>query len=83
MLIIWHIIKLKYLCFQKFLESLSPPLKVPDDKMTRWHPRFRVDEVPDIPSADLPKAPDVKKFKTAAEALQHATATMNPRVREN
>ncbi|KAJ8339944.1 hypothetical protein SKAU_G00345770 [Synaphobranchus kaupii] len=27
-----------------FLASLNPPLSVPDDKLTRWHPRFSVDE---------------------------------------
>ncbi|KAF4098115.1 hypothetical protein G5714_022123 [Onychostoma macrolepis] len=38
-----------------FLASLNPPIAVPDDKLTRWHPRFNVDEVPNIKPSDLPQ----------------------------
>uniref|UniRef100_A0A8C9MAV3 CDT1 Geminin-binding domain-containing protein n=1 Tax=Panthera tigris altaica TaxID=74533 RepID=A0A8C9MAV3_PANTA len=31
-----------------FLASLNPPMVVPEDQLTRWHPHFNVDEVPDI-----------------------------------
>ena len=59
---------------------MERPLKVPDDKITRWHPSFKVDEVPDIEPADLPQPPDVKIFSTAKEVLAHTTTTTNPRV---
>lgn len=58
---------------QVFLSKLSRPLTVPDDKVTRWHPRFPLDQVPAIKPEALPEPPDVVKFTTAADVLQHAT----------
>ncbi|KAK7901460.1 hypothetical protein WMY93_018229 [Mugilogobius chulae] len=37
-----------------FLSSLDPPLTVPEDKLSRWHPRFNVDTVPAVPDSPLP-----------------------------
>ncbi|PNJ12528.1 CDT1 isoform 2, partial [Pongo abelii] len=50
-----------------FLASLSPPMVVPEDQLTRWHPRFNVDEVPDIEPAALPQPPAMEKLTTAQE----------------
>ncbi|XP_003800877.1 DNA replication factor Cdt1 [Otolemur garnettii] len=63
-----------------FLASLSPPMEVPDDQLTRWHPRFNVDEVPDIEPAELPQPPTLEKLSTAQEVLARARSLMSPRM---
>ncbi len=64
---------------QTFLASMKLPLSVPDNKLTRWHPNFKVDEVPNVEPAELPQSPDVKKFSSAKDVLAH-TSNLNPRV---
>lgn len=54
---------------------------VPEDQLTRWHPRFNVDEVPDIEPAVLPQPPTTEKLTTAQEVLARARSLMSPRVR--
>ncbi|XP_036896073.1 DNA replication factor Cdt1 isoform X2 [Sturnira hondurensis] len=63
-----------------FLASLSPPMVVPDDQLTRWHPRFNVDEVPDIEPAELPQPPTAEKLATAQDVLARARSLMSPRM---
>ncbi|KAM9122601.1 DNA replication factor Cdt1 isoform 2-T3 [Pangshura tecta] len=63
-----------------FMASLSPPMLIPDDKLTRWHPRFNVDEVPDIIPAELPQPPQVDKLTTAQEVLTKARSMMTPKM---
>ncbi|MEE6513687.1 hypothetical protein FKM82_021466 [Ascaphus truei] len=64
-----------------FLASLSPPMLVPEDKLTRWHPRFNVDEVTDVVPANLPLPPQVDKLTTAQEVLSKARGMMTPKIR--
>lgn len=66
---------------QAFLASLNPPVVVPEDQLTRWHPRFNVDSVPDIEPAELPQPPTVEKPATAQEVLARARGLLSPRVR--
>uniref|UniRef100_A0A452TS15 Chromatin licensing and DNA replication factor 1 n=1 Tax=Ursus maritimus TaxID=29073 RepID=A0A452TS15_URSMA len=63
-----------------FLASLNPPMVVPEDQLTRWHPRFNVDEVPDIEPAELPQPPSTEKLATAQEVLARARSLMSPRM---
>uniref|UniRef100_A0A0D9S2Q3 DNA replication factor Cdt1 n=1 Tax=Chlorocebus sabaeus TaxID=60711 RepID=A0A0D9S2Q3_CHLSB len=63
-----------------FLASLRPPMVVPEDQLTRWHPRFNVDEVPDIEPAVLPQPPTTEKLTTAQEVLARARSLMSPRM---
>lgn len=63
-----------------FLASLTPPMVVPEEQLKRWHPRFRVDEVPDIEPAELPQPPTVEKLTTAQEVLARARSLMSPRM---
>lgn len=65
---------------QAFLASLNPPIVVPDDKLTRWHPKFNVDEVPNILPSELPQPPQTEKLTTAQEVLDRARALMTPKV---
>ncbi|CAH2324396.1 DNA replication factor Cdt1 [Pelobates cultripes] len=63
-----------------FLETLDPPLLVPDDKLSRWHPRFKVDEVPEIEAAELPLPPQTEKLTTAQDVLSKARGVMTPKM---
>ncbi|NXS45176.1 CDT1 factor, partial [Balaeniceps rex] len=63
-----------------FLAALSPPMVVPEEKLTRWHPRFNVDEVPDISPAELPRPPQEDKLTTAQEVLSTARGMLTPKM---
>ncbi|NXE54534.1 CDT1 factor, partial [Casuarius casuarius] len=63
-----------------FMASLNPPMVVPDDKLMRWHPRFNVDEVPDITPAELPRPPRGDRLTTAQEVLTTARGMMTPKM---
>ncbi|NWW27720.1 CDT1 factor, partial [Falcunculus frontatus] len=63
-----------------FLAALSPPMEVPEEKLTRWHPRFNVDEVPDISPAELPRAPLEDRLSTAQEVLSTARGMLSPKM---
>ncbi len=65
---------------QNFLSAQSLPLNVDDDKIQRWHPRFAVDQVPDVAIAEIPKPPVVAKIYTAQEALAEARSHLTPKV---
>ncbi|CAN2389468.1 negative regulation of protein localization to kinetochore [Pristimantis euphronides] len=65
---------------KSFLATLNPPIVVPDNQLTRWHPRFNVDEVPDVVPADLPQPPQVEKLTTAQEVLTKARGIMTPKM---
>ncbi|NWT76433.1 CDT1 factor, partial [Prunella himalayana] len=63
-----------------FLAALSPPMVVPEEKLTRWHPRFKVDEVPDISPAELPRPPQEDRLSTAQEVLNTARGMLSPKM---
>ncbi|NXW21934.1 CDT1 factor, partial [Circaetus pectoralis] len=63
-----------------FLAALSPPMVVPEEKLTRWHPRFKVDEVPDISPAELPRPPQEDRLTTAQEVLSTARGMLTPKM---
>ncbi|XP_056356884.1 DNA replication factor Cdt1 [Oenanthe melanoleuca] len=63
-----------------FLAALSPPMVVPEEKLTRWHPRFNVDEVPDVSPAELPRPPQEDRLSTAQEVLSTARGMLSPKM---
>ncbi|XP_013858463.1 DNA replication factor Cdt1 isoform X2 [Austrofundulus limnaeus] len=63
-----------------FLSSLVPPVSVPEDKLTRWHPRFNVDTVPAVPPSSLPQPPATQKLSTAQEVLDKARSLLTPKM---
>ncbi|XP_071337708.1 DNA replication factor Cdt1 [Trachinotus anak] len=63
-----------------FLSSLVPPVSVPDDKLTRWHPRFNVDTVPGVQTCLLPQPPHTGKLATAQEVLDKARSLITPKM---
>ncbi|XP_074656438.1 DNA replication factor Cdt1-like [Tubulanus polymorphus] len=72
---------------KEFLASFFPRLAcgVNDDKITRWHPKFRVDEVAEVRAAELPQPPTVRVFKTAADVLTEAKSAgkaLHPRIEQ-
>ena len=50
------------------------------DKITRWHPKFLVDQVPVIEVAELPQPPEINRIYTAKAALEEARNMLTPRV---
>ncbi|XP_053188641.1 DNA replication factor Cdt1 [Scomber japonicus] len=63
-----------------FLSSLVPPVSVPEDKLTRWHPRFNVDTVPAVHISPLPQPPHTEKLTTAQEVLDKACSLITPKM---
>ncbi|XP_033468613.1 DNA replication factor Cdt1 [Epinephelus lanceolatus] len=63
-----------------FLSSLVPPVSIPEDKLTRWHPRFNVDTVPGVSSSSLPQPPQTEKLATAQEVLDKARSLITPKM---
>lgn len=57
-------------------------MKIPRARLTRWHPEFNVDGVPDIVSAALPQPPNLEKVATAKDVLERARNlfVVNPRM---
>ncbi|XP_069030791.1 DNA replication factor Cdt1 [Embiotoca jacksoni] len=65
---------------QVFLSSLVPPVSVPEDRLTRWHPRFNVDTVAAVPPSSLPAAPQTERAATAREVLDKARSFITPKM---
>ncbi|XP_054456204.1 DNA replication factor Cdt1 [Anoplopoma fimbria] len=63
-----------------FLSLLVPPVSVPEDKLTRWHPRFNVDTVPAVLTSSLPQPPYTDKLATAQEVLDTARSLITPKM---
>ncbi|XP_041376378.1 DNA replication factor Cdt1-like [Gigantopelta aegis] len=65
-----------------FISKLQRPLNIPDNKITRWHPGFPLDEVPDIEESPLPEAPVVYKYETAKDVLEHTRGKIIKKVEQ-
>ena len=57
---------------EKFLLGLETPMRVPKEKILRWHPEFDVESCKQIEHAELPQPPNVEKFTTAKDVLDKA-----------
>lgn len=62
---------------QEFLTTLDPSMELDHDKITRWHPEFDIEKVPDVEVFTLPKCPDEEKFTTGSEVLEKAKSMFN------
>lgn len=52
------------------MNKLIPPITIDKDKITRWHPEFDVESVPNINLSPLPKIEIGKsKISTAKDTL--------------
>lgn len=61
----------------EFLLSLDPPMEIPRDKITRWHPEFDIEKIPDVEESELPKEPEEEKMTTGQEVLEKAKSLFN------
>jgi len=66
----------------KFCSQLDPPITVAEDSLVKFHPKFNVDQCPQIVEADLPQKPNVEIVTTAADMLEKSRALfeVNPRL---
>lgn len=62
---------------EKFLLSLETPMRVPKEKVVRWHPEFDVESCKPIEQAELPQPPNVEKLTTAKDVLDKAKSLFN------
>ena len=60
-----------------FLKSLDPPLSIPKEKVTRWHPDFDLENCAEIPLGHLPQPPNVEKYSSAKDILSTARNLFN------
>lgn len=56
----------------QFLLSLDPPMVIPDDKLSRWHPEFDIENTPEVECAKLPEPPNKETFTSAQDVLAKA-----------
>lgn len=62
--------ELNLIFFKVYLNKLIPPIEIDKEKITRWHPEFDVESVPDIIPSPLPKIQiDKPKVATAKDIL--------------
>ncbi|XP_053291647.1 DNA replication factor Cdt1 [Pleuronectes platessa] len=76
----WNLVDIVKQHHKEFLSSMVPPVSVPEDKLTRWHPRFNVDTVPAIQTSALPQPPHTEKLATAQEVLDKARSLITPKM---
>lgn len=63
---------------EKFLKTLVPPIILPvGKKVTRWHPEFDLENVPDIERGYIPQPPNVEKYSSAKDILSTARNLFN------
>lgn len=56
----------------QYLLTLDPPMVIPNDKLSRWHPEFEIEKLPEVECTKLPEMPNVEKFSTAQDVLAKA-----------
>ncbi|KAG5900417.1 hypothetical protein JTB14_029304 [Gonioctena quinquepunctata] len=66
---------------QEFLLTLTPPLVLDKEKITRWHPEFDIEKLPDIELAKLPQPPVEEVLSTGQDVLEKAKQMFNCNVR--
>ncbi|XP_050050719.1 DNA replication factor Cdt1 [Dermacentor andersoni] len=65
---------------EKFLLSLDPPVKIAADALTRWHPKFPLDSVPNICPRPLPESPLKKSCTSAQDVLDKVKGRLGERI---
>ncbi|CAH1129719.1 unnamed protein product [Ceutorhynchus assimilis] len=64
-------------CHDEFLATLDSPIRIPKDKVTRWHPEFDLEKVPDIGLSPLPQPPADDKLTSGKDVLERARSLFN------
>jgi len=70
---------------KQFLKTLDPPIQVDENRMTRWHRDFNIDNCADIDTEELPTKPQVEVMVTAQQVLSKANQifNLNPKLGES
>ncbi|XP_064455095.1 DNA replication factor Cdt1-like [Ornithodoros turicata] len=63
-----------------FLSKLDPPMAVPSELLTRWHPKFPLETIPEIEPAALPRSPQQTTCSSAKDVLDRFKGKMNERI---
>lgn len=61
----------------EFLSSLDPPLIISKNRITRWHPEFDIERVPDVETSELPPPPEEQTFTSGKDVLEKAMKMFN------
>lgn len=61
----------------KFLKSFNPPIIIPKQNVTRWHPEFDLENCPEIEKAPMPQPPNLEKYSSAKDILSTARNLFN------
>lgn len=56
----------------QYLLTLDPPMVIPDEKLSRWHPEFEIEKLPEVECTKLPEMPNAEKFSSAQDVLAKA-----------
>ncbi|KZC04828.1 PREDICTED: DNA replication factor Cdt1 [Dufourea novaeangliae] len=62
---------------EKFLLSLETPMRVPKEKILRWHPEFDIESCKLMEQSELPQPPNVEKLTSAKDVLDKAKSLFN------
>uniref|UniRef100_A0A336MBD5 CSON013720 protein n=1 Tax=Culicoides sonorensis TaxID=179676 RepID=A0A336MBD5_CULSO len=62
---------------EKFLKTLDPPMNIDRKKLTRWHPDFDLEGVPEVKRGDLPQPPQEDRMTSAKDILSTARNLFN------
>jgi len=65
---------------QKYLQKLN--IKLDDNEIHRWHPHFKVNEIPHVEQSNLPKPPITKTFSSAADVLLDHRGHLSTKVKQ-
>ncbi|XP_074035173.1 chromatin licensing and DNA replication factor double parked [Leptinotarsa decemlineata] len=66
---------------QEFLFTLIPPMVIDKEKITRWHPEFDIEKLPDIETSPLPEPPKEEVLLTGKDVLEKARQMFNCNIR--
>ncbi|XP_003741852.1 DNA replication factor Cdt1 [Galendromus occidentalis] len=65
---------------QQFIDKHMPGSEIPMEALKRWHPKFRLDEIPDITEAEVPKLPDSSETPKAKDILERVRGKFSVRI---
>ncbi|XP_019876874.1 DNA replication factor Cdt1 isoform X3 [Aethina tumida] len=61
----------------EFLMTLDPPMNIEKGRITKWHPEFDIEKVPDIEQSEIPKPPVEEILTTGQNVLEKARELFN------
>jgi len=75
-----NLINITKLHHKEYLEGLPVPIYTKLENLSRWHPDFPLEDLPNVPGVELPKPPVEETYKTAVDVLEKARE-LNPRMK--